>query len=70
MRDVTRPKNKVTQHEGLIAEERHCFGRCDPLGLLIKQKAGIATTRNVILALKVILLDRLQGINCSGIQEP
>ena len=23
-----------------------------------------------ILALKVILLDRLQGINCSGIQEP
>ena len=25
---------------------------------------------NFILALKVILLDRLQGINCSGIQEP
>ena len=25
---------------------------------------------NVILALKVILLDRLQGIICSGIQEP
>ena len=24
----------------------------------------------IILALKVILLDRLQGINCSGIQEP
>ena len=25
---------------------------------------------NIILALKVILLDRLQGIICSGIQEP
>ena len=25
---------------------------------------------NIILALKVILLDRLQGINCSVIQEP
>ena len=28
------------------------------------------TTILMILALKVILLDRLQGINCSGIQEP
>ena len=29
-----------------------------------------AVTVGIILALKVILLDRLQGIICSGIQEP
>ena len=37
--------------------------RCNPICL---EMHG----HHVILALKVILLDRLQGINCSVIQEP
>ena len=38
---------------------------------LMAEKTNVGMVKLVfILALKVILLDRLQGIICSGIQEP
>ena len=60
----------------------HCVGvmrgggfQCKPFGTVIKKQlekctGGEYLIYRLILALKVILLDRLHGINCSVIQEP
>ena len=42
----------------------------DPEDRAAWRKRALMYKHVIILALKVILLDRLQGIICSGIQEP